>query len=494
MDEVLDLLRAVKVFPRLNPRRRVQKFFEELRGDYVQIYGFLLLRRPPCPGQEDIEYLISPLSPGELERSDFRGYAVVRIGSKTIIKGLLKSGHYVIVRGRVEPYPCGNMRVIVAEEIAPADYAHYWALEEYALSKGEIEDLISRTFYATRQVEEALTYSLFGGPEILGNPLGWREGFTFSVLKDDERVVKSIHEFTSRFLALLPRELRLEKAGKWKIEDEGLGLDFTLFDPNTSLKYYSPTPNLLRRAIPVPKWAMNIFARKAAIFLISKLARPSPRDYLASLSETPFILNEPVAFEMHELEELWPNLVATIFMGRVKIGTLNPLREEVEEFRKAFERWLWRNREEYGEILDALLVKNSLLDVGRRYVLSLHVLGSMSRIEGRLRGAFVRRVLAIEQEILDTWINEVPREELISLLRDHRRYVGEDRRASIALRVFLDLEATSVDGTVTREEFVEALLERGLSKEDAEILIERLKADGYIYEPILGRLRMVRPE
>ncbi|HIH73668.1 MAG TPA: hypothetical protein HA300_10060, partial [Thermococcaceae archaeon] len=58
----------------------------------------------------------------------------------------------------------------------------------------------------------------------------------------------------------------------------------------------------------------------------------------------------------------------------------------------------------------------------------------------------------------------------------------------------MDLEATSIDGSVSREEFYKALVEYGFKPSYAEEIIERLIADGYLYEPFIGRLKMIKPE
>ncbi|AAL81738.1 hypothetical protein PFDSM3638_08155 [Pyrococcus furiosus DSM 3638] len=477
--------------PSLTPEKRVKIFLSEIREDYVSLRGFIILRKPPCDVPfKYIEYLLSPLAPSEISKSKIKAYAVVRITEKTEIKGRLHSGGYVKVEGRVEPYPCGNMRVITADSIVTEDFSKYWALKEYSLSPKEIRKIIGSALYASAELQDSFLYSLFGAPYIMKNPLNWREGYNLFVMKNNERIVKSLFEFFKGFTELLPRELRVERDDKWMFADEFLDLDFKVFNPNnTDIRYYAPKN--IRNVLP--KWLKGKFERKEFIYFIPRKSKPDIRDYYAKYSETPFILYEPIEFEFSELREYLPNILATVFWRRTTLPALNPLSEEIRVFRELFEHWLWKNRYEYGEIIDALLVKDSLFNLNRRYLLSLNVLGSIARLIGKIEKSYMNLVLNIEQEILDTWINEVPKAEIDAFLAEYKKnYLGDDRVLPKALQVILDLSSTSVDGLISKEEIMETLLRLGFTKAKAEESIEKLVANGYIYEPVSGFYKVVK--
>lgn len=138
-----------------------------------------------------------------------------------------------------------------------------------------------------------------------------------------------------------------------------------------------------------------------------------------------------------------------------------------------------------------------IFETNTRYLLSLRLLGSMARFEGKINTGIISDVINMNQEIVDMWINEIPEREMLKVLETYEKYVERDfrnKRLEMALRVFLDLEATSIDGFVSREEFYNALVEYGFKPSYAREVIESLIADGYLYEPVIGKLKMIKPE
>ena len=502
-EELMKLLRTVRGPEPLTPARRVRDFQIRLQavkpGEPMEVRGFLLLRKPPYSPEDAAYYLLSPLSPSELKslpKSAPRPYLVLRITEGSRVRGKLHSGDCVRASGWLDAYPWGNLRMLHVKELASVDYSEYW-LEygEMALSKSEFESLFMDTLYANYDLEKAVIYSLFASPTLIGASKNWGEGVSFSAMKTEPRIALSVWEALKYIHSLFPWELRLKRE-KWsEYVDPVLDIDFRLHDPNASgIAYYAPSSKvLLQREIPAPKWAERAFRSKGAVFLAAKGSKIAPNDPLAYLSETPFILTEPIAYERNrELERLMPNVIATIFAERAKIGSLSIGGEELKVFRRKFEGWLVRNRREYGEKFDALRLSGMVFETNTRYLLSAHLLGSMARFEGKLKRSIINDVLLINQELLDLWINELPAEVLMRLVREYERYVSRDKRANLAISIFMDLEATTSDGTVSRGDFHRALVEYGFTEEDARRTVELLIREGYIYEPFAGKLRMVR--
>ena len=497
---VLELIRLARGPEPLTPAKRAREFQMMVQrariGDEVELSGFLLMREPPNSPKDGLYYLLSPLSPSELKslpRDELRPYVVLKIEDASKVSGRLYSGSHVRVRGILTAYPWGTMRAIFVQELTGEDYSAHWLeFSDLALTKSEFESLFMDTVYANYDFEKALVYSLFASPAIVGSKLGWGEGVSLSAFKKEERIALSVWEAFRYLHSLLPWELRLKRDPWAEYVDPQLGLDFRIRDPNDSgISYYVPTSRtLLKKELPVPKWARPIFEGKEAVFLGAK-GSVTPNDPTARLSESPFILTEPVAYERNrELEELMPNVVATIFLERAKLGSLNV--GELGAFRRKFESWLAKNRREYGEKFDALRLSGMVFETNTRYFLSVHLLGSMARFQGKLDKGLINDVLLINQEILDMWMNELPPGTLMKLVENYERYISSDKRSNIALSIFMDLESVSKDGSVSVREFLEALVEYGFKREDAEKTLARLIGEGYLYEPYAGRLRLVR--
>ncbi|WP_457754462.1 hypothetical protein [Thermococcus sp.] len=502
-DYVFKLLRFAGRREKLTPAKRVRDFQSKIQnlknGELVEVQGFLLLRQPPYAPKDALYYILSPLSPSELKKAELRTYLVLKITEKSGINAKFKSGEYVRVEGIIDSYPYGTLRMIHVVSLESADYSDYWLeYEDMALSKKEFEDLFMKTIYANYDLEKAVIYSLFASPVIVGAKKNWGEGVTFSVFKNEQKIILSVWETVRYLYSLFPMELHLRKDNKGSFVDPELDLDFILFNPNnTNLKYYVPyNKKILSKEIPAPNWAIEYFENKNAVFLTpKKYSLLSPDDPLAYSSETPYILNEPIGYERNkELEELIPNVIVTIFKERKKIASLSAGDEVMQKFRDRFEYWIMKNRHEYGEKFDALMIKGMIFETNTRYLLSAHILGSIGRFEGKIDTGIIHDVLLINQEILDLWMNELPEKVILRAVETYERYISGDKRANIALRIFMDLEATSIDGTVTREEFYRALLEYGFKETYAKEIIERLIAEGHLYEPFFGKLKMIKPE
>ena len=501
-DYVFKLLRFAGRREKLTPAKRVRDFQSKIQGlrngEPVEVQGFLLLRQPPYAPKDALYYILSPLSPYELKKAELRTYLVLKITEKSPIKAKFKSGEYVKVRGIIDSYPYGNLRMVHVESLEGADYSNYWLeYEDMALSKRELENLFMKTIYANYDLEKSIIYSLFASPIIVGAKKSWGEGITFSVFKDQPKVILSVWEAVRYLLSLFPGELHLKRDIKEAFIEPELDLDFILFDPNnTGLRYYVPhSRKILSKEIPAPNWAIKHFKNKNAVFLTpKKYSLLSPDDPLAYSSETPFILNEPVGYERNrELEELIPNVIITIFKERERMASLSAGDEVMQKFRDRFERWIMRNRHEYGEKFDALRLKGMVFETNTRYLLSAHILGSIGRFEGKIDTGIIHDVLVINQEILDLWMNELPEKVILEAVETYERYISGDKRANTALSIFMDLEATSIDGTVTKEEFYRALLEYGFREAYAKEVMERLIAEGHLYEPFVGKLKMIKP-
>ncbi|MCA6214313.1 hypothetical protein GBV73_05440 [Thermococcus sp. 101 C5] len=496
------LLRSIERLT-ISPSKRARDFQRVIQsyknGELIEVEGFLILRVPPNVPKDGVYYLLSPLSPSELSKSDIKPYVAIKVTEKSEINAELKSGQYVKIKGIIDAYPFGNMRLIHVISLQRANIEDYWLqYKELALTKEELEQLIDSTINADYELKKALLYSLFASPSVVSSKRHWGEGVTFSAFKNDTKIVNSLWEASRYLISLLPEELILRKGNAKPFVDDNLDLDFSFFLEGG--KYYSPSnKSLLKKDIPVAEWAREHFEKKQAVFLTPKVyKRISPEDPLAYTSETPFIVNEPIGWEKNrELEQLIPNLLATIFLEREKIPSLSPSDRMVEKFRERFERWIFRNAREYGEKFDALRLKGMIFETNTRYLLSLRLLGSMARFEGKINTGIISDVINMNQEIVDMWINEIPEREMLKVLETYEKYVERDfrnKRLEMALRVFLDLEATSIDGFVSREEFYNALVEYGFKPSYAREVIESLIADGYLYEPVIGKLKMIKPE
>ncbi|AIF69954.1 hypothetical protein PAP_07825 [Palaeococcus pacificus DY20341] len=504
--DVFSLLQALRGPQPLTPHQRVKDFQRTLQthkiGDEIEISGFLLLREPPHPPKDALYYFLSPLSPSELQslkRDEFRSFAVLKITDKASIPPSLefKSGEYVKVKGVVEAYPYGLLKAINVTSIEGRDYSEYWLeYKEYALSRRELESLFSQTIYAdNNQIEMAFLYSLFSSPRVIG--LSFGEGAIFSTLKDNEKVVKSFWEASKYLVRIFPRELRLQNPKSLKkpyvYVDENFDLDFVLFNPTTSLRYYSPeTKRLLKKEIPVANWAERYLLEHDGVFLTPKqYSQIKANDPLAHHSETPFLPNKPLGLERNrEFEQLIPNIIITIALARERFKTFSPNDEVVSEFRGMFDDWLVKNKREYGEKFDALRLKGMVFETNTRFHLSLFLLGQMVRFEGAFKRSIAREVLTINQELLDTWMNELSEEELIKALETYEGIVNVDNRTRKALSIFMDLEATSFDGYVNKGEFYDALIKYGFKHRYAEELIDKLLREGFLFEPSIGKLKL----
>lgn len=504
--ELFSLIKALKKPEPLKPSTRARAFQLTLQshhiGDEIEIEGFLLLRQPPYAPKDAVYCMLSPLSPSDIGiRDSFTSFAVLKITDKSKLNPSLRfrSGEYVKLRGILEAYPYGTLRAINVREMESGRYENYWLdYREYALSRHEMERLFLETFYTDNyQLEIALLYSLFASPSIVGAPLG--EGSIFSTLKNDGKVIKSLWSAMKYLTGLFPRELRLmsprtSKKAFLYINDD-LGLDFKLFTPQgVEYKYYSPeNRKLLEREIPAPEWAKPALNERRAIFLAPKrYSSLKANDPLAYLSETPFIPGKPVGYERNrEFEGLIPNLIVTIHLARERFKTFSPDDAILEYFRRRFNDWLRKNRREYGEKFDALRLSGRVFETNMRFLLSMHLLGEMSRFEGRVSRSIVNNVLTINQELVDTWINELPERELIKSIASYEKFVDTDKRGQIALSIFMDLEATSLDKIVDKQEFYEELVKYGFNPRDAGELIEKLIREGYLFEVSIGKLKLV---
>ena len=498
-EDILRVLKALKRREPLTPGKRVRDFQLRVQrvknGEPAEFEGFLLLRKPPNAPDDAVYYILSPLQPSDLQKTSITSYLILRITEDSRISGNVRSGSYVRVLGFMDSYPYGTLRMLRVSELRSEDYSKYWLqYDEMALSKREFENLFMDTIYANYDFEKALLYSLFASPKIVGSNREWGEGVTFSAFKNRDRIVLSIWEAVKYITGLFPRELHLRKEKKWHFVDEYLDLDFVVYLPETPVRYYSPfSKAVLKNEIPAPKWAFRYFKSKNAVFLTPKKAKILPNDPLAYLSEVPFILNEPVGYERNrELEQLIPNVITTIFKERAKMASMSMGDRALQRFRKRFEGWIIRNKREYGEKFDALRLSGMIFETNTRFLLSTNLLGSMARFEGGLKRSIISDVLIINQEILDMWMNEIPPDILMKAVKNYERYISGDRRANIALSIFMDLEATSADGSVSREEFHNALVKYGFRENDAAKIIERLMREGYLYEPFAGKLRMIK--
>ena len=509
---ILELLRMEKIREALEPGKRVRGFQMKLQaaknGDDIEISGFFIGRKPPNAPGDAMYCILSPIPPSELvnlSANDFRTYLVLRITPETTkISGEVKPGSYVVVKGIIDAYPFGTLRMVHVQEIEGRDYSEYWEdYKEFALSRREIVSLFERTIYLRSEMQKALLYSLYGVPYILGVELDtqfskWGEGFDFTVYKyKEDSGLLALWEALRYFYSNLPWEIRFHsnKKAVLKVDDPLLGIDFRLGSPsNRKMKYYVPRNK--KELSKLPKRVESSISNKELIGLLPENKEPDPTDILAKISETPFVLipeEEKPYFENNkEFIQLIPNLIVTISINRERlksmdIGKLSPLREE-------FMEWIEEGRREYPETFGSLSgTPEGLFNIKRRYYLNTRVFGAAARFYGRPTRRIVREVREVNEAILNDWavvIKDHP-ELLMKLERDYEKYVSRDVRTQRALNVFRDLSATSVTGEVTREEFINELLRRGFKYRDAEKTVEKLILAGYIYEPVSGKLRSI---
>ncbi|MBP1910930.1 hypothetical protein [Thermococcus stetteri] len=499
MEELMELLNLERK-PALTPERRVKDFLEDIQrtrnGEEARVRGFLILRKPPNAPREGIYYILSPVAPSEMKNyCGPRAYLVIEINETTRIDAKIQSGEYVEAEGVLDAYPFGTLRLLHARKISPADYSEYWKdYRPLALSKNELESLISETIYANYELERAIIYSILTAPFVVGAE--WLDGFVLSGFRGvdgSKNATLSLWETLKYIHSLLPWEMQLRRDRWAEIEDDGLlGIDFRFTRPSRAgpLYYVPHNKTLLESEVPVPKWALKTFERKEATFLTPR-AGIRPEDEAALLAETPFVLIEPVSYERNrELEELTQNLIVTVILSREMISTLNPW--ELKEYGWKFEAFLAKNRREYGELFDALTLSGKVFNANLRYRLGARLLGSMARLEGKLSKPLITDLIGIYQELTDLWVNELPEKEKLRLIREYERYVGSDKLAGRALSIFADLESTRKDGIVLREEFIRALEEYGIRRGRAEEIVDSLLRGGYLYEPSPGKLKLIR--
>ncbi len=503
-EELMNLLSWAGVRKPLTPANRVKEFQETLQrtknGEDTRAGGFLIGRKPPYSPADAVYCLLSPLPPSELinlSENEPRAYLVLRITEKTVLKGDVKPGSYVVVRGVLDAYRWGNLRVLNAVSIEGRDYSEYWLeYKNVALSRGEVEDLLSQTLYIGAEMQRALTYALYGTPIVLGSPGKWGEGVEFTVYKyKAEKEILGLWMALKYLHSLLPWELRLRRERFVEGVDPFLDLDLRLGNPNsTGLRYFVPYS---RRSLHrIPKWASRELTEKRAVGLLPENRDADPTEIIARISEAPFVLvpgeERPYYERNREMEGLIPNLVATIFIGRTRVASMNP--DALKSFRRRFIRWQEEKRNEYGENFEALISPRGLMNPSLRYHLNVRLFGSAARFEGRITHSIARDVFRINDAVVNDWmavLKDRP-DVAMRLLKEYERYIPRDVRANRALRIFSDLASTSPHGEVTREEFLRALLDAGFSRSDAGRMMERFIAAGYIYEPFQGKLRLVK--
>ena len=490
----------------LTPERRARDFIAELQrtpnGEEIIVKGFLMLRKPPNAPRDAVYYVLSALSPGELKNLPPRApkpYVIVRVGHETSIGEKFLSGSYVEVRGILEPYPWGNLRMIRAISLRGVDYSDYWKeYQKMALSPEEVENIIEGSIYTNREFQLGLIYALYGSPPVLESPRGWSEGYELSILgqRGRESSLLTLWRILKFLYTNLPEELRFRKEKKSLLTDDFLDLDFKVFDPNgTPVRYYVPrTPGRISKAAE-----RRLLAKKLA-GMLALPKRANPTDDLSTRAETPFVFipeedERPYLENESLLRSYLPNLIVTIFVERERVSTLSTSGKLGETFQRKFEDWLMEKRNEYGWTFDVLTIPGGVFDVGMRYELSLRLLGSMARLDGKLKRSHLGRVKTLNDEILNDWmtvLSSMPQSELQKLLKLYRGYMPGDHRAAKALQLFRDIASTTLSGAVTRETFRAELLKAGFSEGAAERIIETLIREGYLYEPSAGVLKLVR--
>ena len=502
-EELMELLNWVGTRKPLSPARRIKEFQRRLQrtknGEDTRVIRFLVGRKPHYAPADAVYCLLSPIPPSELitlSENEPRTYLVLRITERTALRGDVRPGSYVTAEGVLDAYHWGNLRMLHSTSIEGRDYSEYWlGYKNAALSKGEIEELLSRTLYVGEEMQKALTYALYGTPVVLGTPEKWGEGVEFAVYRyRAENELLALWTALKYLHSLIPWELRLRRERFIEGMDPFLDLDLRLGNPNsTGLRYFVPYSK--RSLHGVPKWASRKLMEKRAVGLLPENRDADPTEVMARISETPFVLvpreERPYYERNREMEGLIPNFLVTIFIGRTRLTSMNP--GTLEEFRRKFIRWQERKREEYGEDFEALISPRGLMNPSLRYHLNVRLLGSAARFEGGLNRSIARDIFRINDTVVNDWmvvLKDRP-DVAMRLLKEYERYIPRDVRANRALRIFSDLASTSPQGEVTKEEFLRALLDAGFSPSDAGEMIERFIAAGYIYEPFQGRLRLV---
>ncbi len=251
MEELIKLIHLERK-PALTPERKVKDFLETLQrtknGEDIRVRGFIILRKPPNAPRDGIYYLLSPLAPSEMK--SYRGpraYLVVKINEDTRIDARIQPGEYVEAEGILDAYPFGTLRLLHARRISPADYSEYWKdYRSLALSKSELENLVSDTIYASYELERAIMYSILTAPFVVGT--NWLDGFTlsggFKGLEGSKNVTLSLWEALKYIYSLLPWEMQLRR-DRWggEVEDDGfLGIDFRFTWPSRAGPPFTMSP------------------------------------------------------------------------------------------------------------------------------------------------------------------------------------------------------------------------------------------------------------
>lgn len=508
--EILELLRLEKTREPLSPSRRLREFQMEIRrvknGEDIEIAGFLLARKPPHAPRDAAYYLLSPLSPSELKelgKDEFRTYLVIRATEGTAVKGDVRPGSYVVVKGTADAYPWGNLRMVHTTSIEGRDYSEYWKdYREFALSRREVVDLFERTIYLRRDMTKALIYSLYGVPYILwgSDAPQWGEGFEYTVYKYRENMdLLALWKALKYLQSSLPWEVRLRRESTLEIIDPMMDIDFKIHDPNwTDMKYYVPSSK--RGLVRMPKWSERHIVNKRAIGLLPQDIEADPTNPLAKISETPFVLmpweEKPYFEENREFRQLIPNLLVTIFTNRERYLSMS--HGELERLREEHLKWRRWARREYSETFEKLTTPSGVLHLGIRFYLDSRLFGAITRFYGKVTDRALKDVREIDETILNEWnvvfaelVKKRP-DIIMKLEKEYERYIPYDVRAQRALQIFHDLVSTSPLGEVTREEFLREMLKNGFNERDALGLIEKFIATGYIYEPFPGKLRLTR--
>jgi len=472
----------------LSPGTRMRLFQRRLQTlknyDEVELSGFLVGRRPPNAPRDALYLLLSPVPPSELRSVDFRSYAVIRLDEKTVLTGDVRPGSYVRVRGLLEPYPWGTLRMVRAAEVEGRTYEDYWRDMPGALSKNEVEGLFQEALGMRDDMRKAVLYALFGSP-LVPNALHWGEGFEYTVYRHSGGIIP-LWKALRGLYSLLPWEVRLGR-GSLEVDDPFLGLDLRFGRPRSGMLYYVPGRRSSLRK--VPERIRGYLEKKRAVGLLPREVKADPRDLVARLSEAPFVLlpsDERPYFEGSPLRGLVPNLMVTLSRARAEVPVLSG--KPLERFQRAYLQLREWAREEYPEF-KLLSVPSSFLNGRLHYLLSLRLFGAVDRFSGDERRA-LREVIAMEEAIINDWVvilSERP-ELVMALEREYERYVPEDVRAQRALAIIHDLASTS---DLTRESVVSALVRHGFSERDAVQLLEGFLALGYLYEPFPGRLKVV---
>ncbi|WP_251949095.1 hypothetical protein [Thermococcus argininiproducens] len=505
--EIMELLRLERIREPLSPSKRVKDFQVTIQrtknGEEIELAGFLLARKPPYAPNDAAYYLLSPLTPSELaslSKDDFRSYLVIRMTEMTEVRGNVRPGSHVRVKGVMDAYPWGNLRTVHTLLIEGREYPEYWKdYQEFALSRREVINLFERTVYMPDEMRMALIYSLYGVPYVLGmeQSRNWGEGFDFTVYKYRENLgLLALWKALKYLYDSLPWEVRVTKKTMLEIEDPFLGIDFRVRNPNgTDMKYYTPLKKISMNKLP--KWVKDQITNKKAIGLLPENKEPNPTDLLARISETPFVLTpweeKPYFEKNREFQQLMPNLLVTVFLQREQHMAMNT--KDLEPFRKEFLKWIEYGRQEYPDMFNPLSSSpKGLFHINLRYLLDVRVFGAATRFSGKVTKKTIGDIRQIKEAILNDWavvVKDHP-EILMELRKDYERYVPRDVRAQRALQVFYDLSSTSITGDVDKEEFLNELLQQGFNQKDALELIERFISSGYVYEPFPGKLRLIR--